>query len=206
MDVSLLGLSLLGFGAFLVLDSSLLATRAPLRHVVSLLGSGALAIAFFRAQSQGSVFAWPAWTTPVGWLLAGLGVALLVYSVFVEIPLTLARDAARKAPSAPPITLVQTGTYALCRHPGVWWLMVLLGGASLIVKRTGLLRLAVLWIVLDIGLVAIQDRVIFPRRFPGYRHYQQSTPFLLPTPASITNFVRGNRQAGHRPPTTDNRL
>lgn len=188
MDSTLLGLSVLGFGAFLVVDSPLLSRYAPLRYATSLIGSGALTLAFVRALPSGAPLPWPAWFKPFGWLVAAAGGGLSVYSVFIEIPLTLARGA--PGAEAKP-ALVQTGTYALCRHPGVLWLILMLGGAVLIVRRTGLFRLAFVWITLDIGLVAVQDRVIFPRLFPAYRHYQQTTPFLAPNRCGLINCLQG---------------
>lgn len=188
MDPALLGLSVLGFGAFLGLDSPLLNGNAPLRYAASVIGSGALTAAFVRALPTGTPLPLPAWVTPVGWLCTAVGGGLQVYSVFIEIPLTLARRAP-DAEAGP--TLVDTGTYALCRHPGVLWMVLMLGGAVLIVRRTGLFPLALLWLTLDIGLVTIQDRVIFPRLFPAYRRYQQTTPFLVPSRHSVMRCLQG---------------
>ncbi|MGH2542568.1 MAG: hypothetical protein ACRDIB_07220, partial [Ardenticatenaceae bacterium] len=94
-----------------------------------------------------------------GWLLAFLGGLLAVYSVFLEIPLTLARRRPSSA-HAPPLSqpkLVQTGTYALCRHPGFWWLLLFLGGGVLLANRVGMVQLALLWMALQLAVVAIQD-------------------------------------------------
>lgn len=184
MNLLVFGSSVLGFGAFLLLDHPLLLKWTMLRHVTSLLGSVALTIALWQVAGSGDLFGWPTWTTAVGWIVTVIGMCLLVYSVFIEIPLTLAR----RAGAGP--RLVQTGTYALCRHPGVLWLAILLLGMLLIVQRTGFILLMLLWLVLDIVLVAVQDRIVFPRRFPEYEQYQRSTPFLIPTPTSVTHVFR----------------
>ena len=196
MNLLVLALSVVGFGAFLLLDNPQLAKWPVLRHATSMIGSLALAVAMWSAAGSGDVLDWPRWTTGLGWMLAVIGLCLLVYSVFIEIPLTLRRH------TGPGPTLVQSGTYTLCRHPGVLWLVLLLVGVLLIVKRTGFVPLMILWIILDIVVVAVQDRIVFPRQFPGYDQYQRRTPFLVPTPASLATFIGRN---AHATPTSEDK-
>lgn len=189
MNLLVFALSVVGFGAFLLLDNPPVTQRPLLRHATSMVGSLALAVAMWWAADSGDVLDFPRWTTGLGWALAIFGLFLLVYSVFIEIPLTLRHH------TGPGPALVQSGTYALCRHPGVLWLVLLLVGVLLIVKRTGFVPLMVLWIILDTVVVTVQDRIVFPRQFPGYDQYQRRTPFLVPTPASLATFIGRNAHA-----------
>ena len=49
---------------------------------------------------------------------------------------------------------------------------------------------------LDLLYVIFQDFWTFPRTFTGYDAYKDSTPFLLPSAASIRRAVRTRRRRG----------
>jgi protein-S-isoprenylcysteine O-methyltransferase Ste14 len=91
--------------------------------------------------------------------------------------------------------LIKTRVYALVRHPGVIWFILLM--LSLIpVSRSRLLLIATpAFISLDILLVIIQDKFVFGRMFDGYESYRQRTPMLLPNRRSISAFLRSWREA-----------
>lgn len=115
---------------------------------------------------------------PMFWGAAALMLGLLVYTVF---------GAVRASPPAAEgmHPLVSDGVYALCRHPGVWWLA---GGYFLLWCADGRrvwLEALGLFGGADAVYVLWQDRLVFPRRIENYRAYQKSTPFLLPTRRSI---------------------
>lgn len=82
------------------------------------------------------------------------------------------------------------GVYALCRHPGVLWL----GGLYLSLWGItgnfsgGFFFLAMIWY--DFLYIMVQDFWTFPHTFCNYEAYRTSTPFLLPTPASIRKCIR----------------
>ena len=113
-------------------------------------------------------------------LLGAAGaLALEFYTLFFALPFsdTYAGDGG--------LSVINTGVYALCRHPGVLWLALAyllsaaaLGGAPLWIA-------SLLYTALDTAYVWWQDRFVFPHTLTGYRAYQQETPFLLPTCASI---------------------
>ena len=116
-----------------------------------------------------------------GGLLAALSSALLVYSLFMEIPFV----SAYVGPGGPD-SLVTTGTYALCRHPGVLWLSGLLIGLFFLGGCTLLLLAIPVWVGLDVAYVLAQDRVFFPRMFGRqYQSYRASVPLLIPTGKSL---------------------
>ena len=80
---------------------------------------------------------------------------------------------------APAVT-VDSGTYGLCRHPGFWWLSFLVIFLNLL-RGVRLYSIAmILMIALDLVLVFVQDRYIFPRVLPGYEEYRKRVPFLIP--------------------------
>ena len=81
--------------------------------------------------------------------------------------------------------LVDTGVYALCRHPGVLWLGGFYLFAWLAAGGAALLAAFALYTALDALYVLWQDRVIFPVSIEHYAAYRRSTPFLLPTAASL---------------------
>ena len=113
-------------------------------------------------------------------LLGAAGaLALEFYTLFFALPFsdTYAGDGG--------LSVVDTGVYALCRHPGVLWLalMYLLAAAAL--GGAQLWTAALLYTALDMAYVWWQDRFIFPHTLAGYGAYQKRTPFLLPTRDSI---------------------
>ena len=119
-----------------------------------------------------------------GWLrgllfaLGGLFLALEVYTLFFALPVEASyASPGEKRPAC------TTGVYALCRHPGVLWFAGLYGCLAL---AAGLpLWEAAVLIAFNVGLVAFEDRCVFPARLEGYGAYQASTPFLVPNGASI---------------------
>jgi len=109
-----------------------------------------------------------------------LSLCLLIYSLFLELPFV--KTYGKKEHSN---KLVDTGTYALCRHPGVLWFglmflfFFLLTGAKLI------LLAGIIWTGLDVLHVYIQEKLFFPKMFPEYSLYMKETPMLIPTVYSI---------------------
>lgn len=116
----------------------------------------------------------------VGWTLLVISGFLLIYSLFLELPLrqTYAADGTGDR-------LVKSGTYALVRHPGVLWLALLLVSIVL-VSRSRLMVWAVpIWLGLDVLLVWFEEQFTLPCQFPEYVEYQQETPMLIPTLGSV---------------------
>ncbi len=148
------------------------------------LGGYALYSACFRLPR----FELPVPAICLGWVLMSLSALLFCYSLFLEIPFS-------KTYTKPGVSgeLVTNGTWALVRHPGVLWFTLLLVGLILVARTRVLLVAAPVWLVLDVILVVIQDKVVFPRIFPGYSQYQRQTPMLLPTRKSIMACVKSLR-------------
>lgn len=115
------------------------------------------------------------------WVVLALGAVfalLLIYTLFFAFPATDAYASPGKRRR-----VYTAGVYALCRHPGVLWLLGLMlclwAGAGL-----SLAAVAV-YTSLNVLLVLWEDKTVFPRLLDGYTEYKRATPFLLPTANSV---------------------
>ena len=124
--------------------------------------------------------------------------SLLVFSLFIELPKETygGKD--------PKHLVVDTGTWALCRHPGVLWFAFGYGCAALASGSKAFALAATVWTAADILYVILQERMIFRKIFTDYDRYVASTPFLLPSRASISRcFSTLRRNPGHGEKTGD---
>lgn len=105
---------------------------------------------------------------------------LLVHTLFFAIPFkdTYIKDEQNR--------LAYThGVYALCRHPGVIWLLGLTVSLYyLIPTNQSLLYIGVINI-LNYVYIVLQDVWTFPNTFTNYTAYKMETPFLIPNIKSI---------------------
>ena len=103
---------------------------------------------------------------------------LLIYSVFIEVgKKTYEYDNSN--------TLITTGTYALSRHPGVLWFLFLYLFGAVYFQNHLVLYAGLIWTVMNIIYVIIQERFIFTKLFEGYSSYIQTTPMILPSNSSL---------------------
>lgn len=164
------------------------------------LGGGLLALStLWLALLQGfSALSGPLWG--VRWLmllvsLSALG--LLVYTLFFALP----RGGSGMAP--PPgdkLPLVDTGVYALCRHPGVLWLGLFYLALWAALGGPALGAAALLFPALDALYVLWQDRAVFPRSIRRYEEYRARVPFLLPSVRSLRACARTLTKENVPPP------
>ena len=134
------------------------------------------------------VVSWP--LRVISLLLAAVAAVLEVFSLFKALP------AKETYLGGDPVDLVNTGMYALCRHPGALWLAAFCPLLALGLGSTGLLSAGALAALLNILYVLFQDKVVFPRLIRGYAAYKKSTPFLIPTRTSISNAFAKRHQSG----------
>ncbi|KAA3645691.1 MAG: hypothetical protein DWQ07_12190 [Chloroflexi bacterium] len=113
--------------------------------------------------------------------MVAFGVAL-IYSLYIELPFS---NSYIQTDSS---DLVTSGTYALCRHPGVLWYFFFAFGLVLASSHSWAGVAAAVWPFMNLFFAWIQDRFYFPRIFPDYKKYKTTTPFLIPTFASIKQF------------------
>jgi len=153
------------------------------------LGSGLLLYALTMVCLQKDQLLLPTWSAWLGWALLAISFSLLIYSLFINLPF-------RKTYIITGVgdKLITTGLYALVRHPGVlWFILVML--SLLLISRSGLLLVAApIFILLDIGLVIIQDKLFLGRMFAGYADYRRQTPMLVPNRQSLNTFFNSLKQ------------
>ena len=154
-----------------------------------ILGSGLVVYALAMACLQSDKLPLSIWSTWLGWALLTISLLLLIYSLFINLPF-------RKTYIATGVgdKLITTGLYALVRHPGVHWFILVLLSLILVSKSSLLLMAAPIFILLDIVLVTVQDKFFFTRMFGGYDSYRQETPMLVPNRRSINAFINSLKQ------------
>ena len=187
LEFSIIVLSVVGFLGFLGLDTSLLRRSAIGRTLVTLLAVAALTTALILTFNAGDSLGLAPNTRWIGIILIIVGGCLTTYSTLLEIPLAM-----RHVPPLDDTAIYKHGTYALCRHPGFLWLILDLTGLVIVFNRFSTLVMAISWISMNFIVILIQDRIIFPHRFPAYKDYQLTIPFLIPTPASIRTLFKAN--------------
>lgn len=123
------------------------------------------------------------WIRIPGWICIFFFGSLLIYSIFIEIPLKSTYLDSHESQ-----VLIDTGTYALSRHPGVLWFAGFILGLCLIHLSAITIFAGGVWLLADVLLVVIEDHYFFPKTILGYTHYKETTPFLLPTRESFSRF------------------
>ncbi len=110
---------------------------------------------------------------------------LLVYTLFFAIPF---EDTYIKSDVKP--KTCSTGFYAMSRHPGVLWFTGFYFFLWLSLSGMLLLAAGILFSLLNLGYIVLQDRWIFMRVFPDYGEYKATTPFLIPNYRSLNRCVK----------------
>ena len=142
--------------------------------IILLLFSGVMA----TVTSQKVLF--PTGVRISAWILFGVSAILLVYSLFVELPFV--KTYGKNTHSS---SLVDTGTYALCRHPGVLWFGLMFFFYYFATGAKYMISAGIIWTALDVLHVYLQEVYFFPRMFPEYKTYMTTTPMLIPSGKSI---------------------
>ena len=115
-------------------------------------------------------------------LLALANAVLMVWSLFFSLP--------KETYGGETSAIVDTGFYALCRHPGV----LFFGGMHLFLWPVSghdtMLLGALLFTLCDVLYVCVQDKKYFPLLMPGYEDYRKRVPFLVPTGGSVDRCIK----------------
>lgn len=169
--------SVLGFFLYYIYDINSVKWRNSLMNKFFALGSAlVLASVFIVITTQIN----EANFTLFGILSAGVFLALLIYTLFFAIPFkeTYIEDEQNRM-------AYTQGIYALCRHPGVLWLLgFTLSIFALIPTSTTLLTVTVIN-TMNVLYIVLQDIWTFPNTFANYNQYKSMTPFLIPNVLSI---------------------
>lgn len=119
---------------------------------------------------------------PGNWVFIVLSVfffLLEVYSLFIELSIVAAYIQTEAN------QVVDTGTYALCRHPGVLWFGLMYLFLALAFPSVEFFLCALCYTAMDIAYVIFEEKFIFSKRIHGYRDYMKSTPLLIPNKKSF---------------------
>jgi protein-S-isoprenylcysteine O-methyltransferase Ste14 len=138
--------------------------------------SAAIALNDFNSQILTS---WR-WITGI---LALFSLILLIYTLFGAIPFKKTYIEYERN------TVVYTGIYALCRHPGVLWFFFFYLFLGFTLESKLMLIAALVWTCMDLVYVFIQDRWIFPITLENYQDYKKEVPFLIPNLTSFLSFI-----------------
>ncbi len=177
---------LIAFGMYLIYDINSFTWKNRFLHSFFMAGSILLAAATagcvvtsLREQTL------PLWWRVVCGLLAVSQVGLLVYTLFFALPFgeTYVRADGK-------IPVYKEGVYALCRHPGVLWFILLYTFLALMTGTALMAAAGVEYSVLNVLYIWFQDRVTFKQTLYGYENYQKETPFLIPDRKSILTCIR----------------
>ncbi len=179
----------LGFLVIHLFDVVSLKRWPGLKPVTWLLGGGLLVYALVTVSLQPNQLPLPTWATWSGWVLLITSLLLLIFSLFVNLPFRKTYISAGVSNK-----LITTGLYALVRHPGVHWFILVMIALILVSRSSLLLIAAPIFILLDIILVIFQDKFFFGRMFDSYESYRRETPMLVPNRQSINAFVFSLKQ------------
>ncbi|KAF0226361.1 MAG: hypothetical protein FD179_826 [Erysipelotrichaceae bacterium] len=111
---------------------------------------------------------------PLFWIISILGLIEMIYALFFALPFEKTYVKTKEASQ-----IVTSGLYALCRHPGVWGFFLATLFGALALGNGTLLVAALVWTLMDILHVYIQDKVFFVKTLQGYTRYKETTPFLF---------------------------
>ncbi|HKM05719.1 MAG TPA: hypothetical protein VJ869_01915 [Sphaerochaeta sp.] len=116
------------------------------------------------------------WVSPlpgfIAWIIFAFVIVfalLLVYSVILEIALFSGSSG----------KLYQGGTYKISRHPGFIWYSIINVLVSIYYWNYRITMLCIGFILCNLLLITIEDRIFFPKMFAEYEEYRKNTPFFL---------------------------
>ena len=181
-------LVIISFGMMFLSDLLKLAGHRGPGKYLFIAGMAVLAAAGINAAMSSSRFQTGVLPTILLLLVALAALALEIHALFVSLPASgtyLGEDE--------PGQLVDSGMYALCRHPGALWFPLFTVSLALGMGNWEMLASASAASALNLLYVWFQDRLIFPKTIANYRQYQERTPFIIPTSRSISEAVSKKR-------------
>lgn len=174
-------MGIFGFVLFMIYDINSVTVNNKLLHGCFFLGCFSLVAATGGLLSAAiTETMWYTVRTIVFIPIATLFLFLLIYTLFFAIPF---EDTYIKSDSKP--KTCTTGFYALSRHPGVLWFIGFYLSLWLALPDMLLLMAGILFSLLNLMYIFLQDRWIFMKIFPDYGDYKKHTPFLIPNLRSI---------------------
>jgi protein-S-isoprenylcysteine O-methyltransferase Ste14 len=192
-----MGLLFLGIFGLVLLFVYDLASLKKMKYRVVFAAGGYLAhaLAIFGLLFGERSLNLPKWAAYPGALLALAGLGWLAYCLFFFPPIKKTYTEANE------MALATGGPYSLSRHPGFLGYIALMAGLVLLSGSAPLFRAGLFWTLLNLLLITVQDKWIFPELFSRYKEYRLNTPMIFPTRKSLARFRQtlipdGARQAG----------
>jgi len=183
-------LGCLGFGFLYVFDYNKVKSFSKVLNVFFPLGITSLAystVSLLLITTKS--FMVPFYLSLLFYFLALISAIFLFYALFGALPFKSTYVDGNST------SVIDTGIYALCRHPGVWGLFLMYLFLFLASGKWILLYSCIVWTLMDILHVWVQDQFFFPKTLVGYQEYQKNTPFLILNAKSIKNF-KSNLESG----------
>ena len=177
-------IGLLGFAFMAGADWAIYKKISFLKPVLWFLIIPAFFYAIVMAWVDTARFSFPSIISTVAWVPLLLFFGLFIYSAYIEIPLKKTY-----INSSQPTRVVTDGTYSLCRHPAALWFGVWVASAVLASRSVTLAVALLIWLVAYIGCIFVEEKLSCLGDFgDDYKRYQEVTPMLIPTLASIGRF------------------
>ena len=174
---------ILGFALLLMFDICSLCDKNYLKYFFGISGFLLIFISsILIVIESSSILEINSLVRVISLVLALISLVLLIYSVFIEVGKKTYEVENQHA-------LVTDGTYALSRHPGVLWMLLLYIFGAIFFQNLLAIYAALIWTFANIIYVSIQERFIFHRIFDNYDKYRESTPMILPNYESIEKFI-----------------
>lgn len=117
------------------------------------------------------------WRAAFGGLAAVMAILLMYTQVAVFQPEDGQRSESQE--------LYAYGLYAVCRHPGFWPFLFTYLCLWLYSADRRMMIAGAVFSALNLAYIAVQDLWLFPKYIAGYKDYQKTAPFLIPTIRSI---------------------
>lgn len=176
-----------GIGAFVLLyffDFYTLKDEGMKKKVFGVAGLGLLIYSAIMVAAVSEKASFPVIQRIIAGVFCALAAFLLIYSLFLELPFvkTYGTDQHNNV-------LVDTGTYALCRHPGVLWFGLLFFFFFFATGAVLLIPAGIIWTSIDAVHVYLQEKLFFHKMFPEYGNYVKNTPMLFPTVKSLKRCI-----------------
>ena len=183
----------LGFIVLYWVDFFDLRGKKTFKILIWFVGISLLLVSHIQVVVSSKVYIFHEFLKSVGVISSIIFFTLLLYSVFIEIPILRKRGFATNSDG-----LIDIGTYALSRHPGVLWYILMLISLFLSTGSKELIYSIPIWSLMNIIYAIVQDLYYFPRLFGNdYNVYKKSTPMIIPTFKSIRAFVFTYRRILH---------
>ena len=182
-------IGILGYFVILLFDILLLKKIGRIKFLLWMLGSGLMIYSIIMVCFNQDKMTLPTWTTWLGWVMFVIGAIFITYSLFINLPFRKTYISKNTGS-----TLIRTGFYALCRHPGTYWVNLFMISFIFIARSRLTLVEALVFIIVNTILVIIEDRYIFPKIFPDYNDYQRETPMLIPNRRSVRAYLEGMKR------------